>query len=176
MPTQPPQEGEASSSGAPLVPSAPVLDGSVQDAEQARSNITTPSTPGPPASVASARSADTVRPYSNSPPPPSPAQSAAAGLQPTEDKQELERRRIMAQASAPPPINNGEGSGTQPEPPAMVPSAPALPDDGYIHVDGHDAVRRARTRICGAALKTHRSGHMSAQASRVSMDVNFNCG
>lgn len=139
MPTQPPQQGEASSSNAHLAPSAPVLDSSVQDAEQARSNITTPSTPGPPASVVSARSADTVRPYSNSPPPPPPAEPATAGVQPTEDKQELERRRIMAQASAPPPVENGEGSSTQSGGPAMEPSAPTLPDDGYIHVDGHDA-------------------------------------
>lgn len=135
MPTRPPQDGEPSSSESHLSPSAPVLDSTTQDAEEARSSITTPSTPGPPASVASARSADTVRPYSTPPP---PANVTGTGLQPTEDKQELERRRIMAQASAPPPTDNGEGSSVRPTAPATAPSAPVLPDDGYIHVDGHD--------------------------------------
>jgi arrestin-related trafficking adapter 9 len=135
MPTQPPEQGESSFRTNNLMPSAPSLDEVAQDAEEARSNITTPSTPGPPASVASARSADTVRPYSTPPP---PATSTDAGLQPTEDKQELERRRIMAQASAPPPVDNGEGSSAGPTGPVLTPSAPTLPDDGYIHIDGHD--------------------------------------
>ncbi|ETN38392.1 uncharacterized protein HMPREF1541_06427 [Cyphellophora europaea CBS 101466] len=139
MPSQPPQEGESSSSDTRLSPSAPVLDGGARDAEQARSGITTPSTPGPPASVASARSADTVRPWTASPPPPPPPpHSASADMHATEDKQELERRRIMAQASAPPQVEAGEGSSSRPVPAPMAPSAPVLPDDGYIHVDGHD--------------------------------------
>lgn len=123
MPTQPPTEAGPSGSGSHLAPSAPILDGSCQEA---RESMTTPSTPGPPASVASARSADTVRPYSTSPPP--PPHTASADAEPTEDKQELERRRIMGQASAPPEA--GEAS--------HAPSAPVLPDDGYIHIDGHD--------------------------------------
>jgi arrestin-related trafficking adapter 9 len=130
MPTRPPQDGEASSSRVATAPTAPVLDDISHDAEQARESITTPSTPGPPASVASARSGDTVRPYGGSPPP--PPHSSDPDSNATEDKQELERRRIMAQASKPPALEGQPGASSS------APSAPVLPDDGYIHIDGHD--------------------------------------
>lgn len=130
MPTQPPEEGESSSSATHLAPTAPVLDINGEDAGE---SITNPPTPGPPASVASARSADTVRPYSTSPPPP---HSGPPDEAPTEDKQELERRRIMGQASVP-PIDTSAGEGTSQSSAQMAPSAPVLSEDDYIHVDGH---------------------------------------
>lgn len=135
MPTQPPQEGEASSSVAHLAPSAPTLDGHGVEAPEGLIN---PPTPGPPASVTSARSVDTVRPYSTSPPPPPPPPQASGSASdaPTEDKQELERRRIMAQASVPPADESaGEGPSRSAQ---MAPSAPVLSEDEYIHVDGHE--------------------------------------
>jgi arrestin-related trafficking adapter 9 len=132
MPTQPPDEAGPSSGSAQHAPSAPVLDG---DGIEPPEGLANPPTPGPPASVASARSVDTVRPYDGSPPPPPPPPAGSSTDDaPTEDKQELERRRIMAQASVPPVVDSaGEGSSQQP---VMTPSAPMLSEDD-IHVDGH---------------------------------------
>ncbi|KAK0746000.1 hypothetical protein B0T18DRAFT_367968 [Schizothecium vesticola] len=55
----------------------------------------------------------------------------------TEDKQELERRRLLAEASAPPEFpedydddeNNGESSSAGPSAPPPLPSAPVLAED-----------------------------------------------
>lgn len=65
-----------------------------------------------------------------------------SGLQPTEDKQELERRRLMAEASAPSfpcddDDNAGEGSSSAPHQQHLEPSAPALEEYGYDGGYGH---------------------------------------
>ncbi|KEF52624.1 uncharacterized protein A1O9_11467 [Exophiala aquamarina CBS 119918] len=100
LPSQPPQEGESSSSALLYAPTAPMLqaDHVSESADTHHDGSATPSTVHP-ASVASARSGDTIRPYSASPP---PAPPAFTENEPTDDKQELERRRLLAQASAPP--------------------------------------------------------------------------
>ena len=133
MPSAPPQDGESSSSATALAPSAPVLDDGAHQLEATRDGIATPSTPGPPASVNSARSADTVRPYSTSPPPMPVASDVSA---PAEDKQELERQRLMAQASAP-PAEEAEAS-TSRAPPPFAPSAPVITDEDLEHGPSHD--------------------------------------
>ena len=120
LPSQPPQEGGSSSAAAATAPSAPAFgaDGEVIDSVQP------PVTPGPPASVASARSADTIR--ARSPPPAQPLENNDVSS--TDDKHELERRRLMAQASAPPIAHAPASFGGAPP---LVPSAPPLHEDGF---------------------------------------------
>jgi arrestin-related trafficking adapter 9 len=134
LPSQPPQEGEASSSAAALEPSAPILGENDlhEETETVREGLVTPSTPGPPASV---NSTDTVRPYSTSPPPfpiPSVASTSA-----TDDKQELERQRLMAQASAP-PSEEAEATSSSTSAPPTAPSAPAITEEDLEQGPSHD--------------------------------------
>ncbi|RMZ90867.1 hypothetical protein DV736_g1909, partial [Chaetothyriales sp. CBS 134916] len=122
-PSQPPTESESSCDpAAALAPSAPGIEEiETRDLGQPPDGIAPP-TPGPPASLTSARSADTIRPSSSSPLPPAPEGELAA----TEDKQELEMRRLMVQASSPPAHDDDQRhSGQRPAPP-VAPSAPAL--------------------------------------------------
>ena len=131
MPSRPPQEGEPSSANA-LAPSAPALTDGLGENESLHDGVATPSTPGPPASVNSARSADTVRPYSTSPPPmPAPSEVLAS-----DDKQELERQRLLAQASAPP--TDDAGPSLSSPPPPFVPSAPVITDEHLEHGPSHE--------------------------------------
>jgi arrestin-related trafficking adapter 9 len=125
LPSQPPQEGESSTAAVRLAPSAPMMADGVEN-EAVHDGIAAPSTPGPPASVTSARSADTIRPYSTSPPP----VPAASHAQATDDKQELERRRLMAQASAP-PTDDTEASSSRAPP--SFPTAPVVTDEDLEH-------------------------------------------
>lgn len=137
LPSQPPQEGESSSTATDLSPSAPVIPETHDpDNEALHGGITTPSTPGPPASVYSARSADTVRPYSTSPPP--PPLTVVSDVQPTDDKQELERRRLMTQTSAPPSEDAEAGSSRATAPPPFTASAPVLTDEDLEHGPSHE--------------------------------------
>jgi arrestin-related trafficking adapter 9 len=113
LPSRPPNL-QASS---PLVPSAP----NIYDSEDG------PSTSNPPAPLspgveASAPTLDDI--------------AAASASQATEDKQELERQRLLAEASAPPEFPEdydgpGEGSSSPrlPRGVDLEPSAPALDDD-----------------------------------------------
>lgn len=123
LPSRPPGEDEAGPSNAELaVPTAPVLpdDHHLQDYQ----HLPSPGTNGVPPAVRSAESLQTVAG--------GPSEPAA----PSDDKQELERRRLMQQASAPsaPPLGmtNGEsGEG---------PSAPVFDEDdqlvgGTAHAD-----------------------------------------
>ena len=134
MPSQPPQDGESSSPAAALAPSAPLLSDGTDSASGALHNgiVTTPSTPGPPASVNSARSVDTARPYSTSPPP----LPVASDRQASDDKQELERQRLLGQASAP-PIEDAEASSSS-APPPFAPSAPVINDEDLENAPSHD--------------------------------------
>lgn len=133
MPSRPPQGGESSSSATALAPSAPVLsNGTDSDSDALHDGIVTPATPGPPASVNSARSADTVRPYSTSPPP----MPVVSDEHASDDKQELERQRLLAQASAP-PIENAEANSSN-APPPFAPSAPVISDEDLEHGSTHD--------------------------------------
>jgi hypothetical protein len=89
-------------------------------------------TPGPAASVNSARSADTIRPYSTSPHP----VPSASDVQATDDKQELEQQRLIAQASAPPTDDPEAGSGLAAPP--FAPSAPVITGEDLEHGPSQD--------------------------------------
>lgn len=127
LPSQPPQDGESSSSTFALAPSAPTMDHAPTLPESGADGLvrSSPSTPGPPGSVASA---DTIRPYSTSPPPMLPTSESEA----TDDKQEMERRRLMEQASAPPADEEEmTASSSRATATAHVPSAPVINDDTH---------------------------------------------
>lgn len=136
LPSQPPEEEEAGPSNADIaVPTAPVLpdDHHLQDYE----HLPSPVTNGVPHSVRSAESLQTVVVANGHVTPAGPRESSAAA----DDKQELERQRLMEQTSAPgapsaPPADtNGEPS----EDPS-VPTAPNFDEDdqlvgGTAHAD-----------------------------------------
>ncbi|KAF3387532.1 pH-response regulator protein palF/RIM8 [Penicillium rolfsii] len=133
LPSQPPEEEEAGpSSSAIAVPTAPVLpdDHNLQDYE----HLPSPVTNGVPHSVRSAESLQTVVVANGHVAAAGPSESSV----PADDKQELERQRLMAQTSAPsaPPADtNGE-----PREDAGVPTAPNFDEDdqlvgGTAHAD-----------------------------------------
>jgi len=131
LPSQPPHEGESSSNALLYAPTAPRLHGDhvVGVTDTHHDGSATPSTVHP-ASVASARSGDTIRPYSASPP---PAPPPFAESEPTDDKQELERRRLLAQASAPPTEGAvGEPSGSNG--PTSTATAPMINEEDEYNV------------------------------------------
>jgi hypothetical protein len=129
LPSQPPGDEEAGPSNAETeVPTAPVLpdDHHLQDYEHVHS----PGTNGVPHAVQSAESLQTIVVNGNGAGPSEPA--------PNEDKQELERQRLMYEASAPsapsaPPPEDPNESGEGP-------SAPTFDEDdqlvgGTAHAD-----------------------------------------
>lgn len=123
MPSQPPEVGESSSSAQALVPSAPILN---EGDEPLHTPIAVQhSLPGVALSTsrASARSGETVVPETITPPPSLPDEMDPPLV--TEDKQELERRRLMAQASAPPTDNVAESSSRAPPVP-LAATAPII--------------------------------------------------
>lgn len=126
LPSQPPQDGESSIAAAATAPSAPVFG----ESGEVHESVLPPATPGPPASVVSARSMDTVR--ARSPPPARLSDSNEVSA--TDDKQELERRRLMALASAPPTADVPESSNRALP---LGPSAPALGEEGYRPSEDH---------------------------------------
>ncbi|OCT46031.1 pH-response regulator protein palF/RIM8 [Cladophialophora carrionii] len=139
VPSQPPPEGEGSTSGVPFAPTAPDLssesapDGLRHQDDGSR----TPSTLNPAASVTSStRSGDTLRPYSTSPPPPPPPLGHAGH---SDDKQELERRRLFAQTSAP-PVEDGTEVRRRAAVTSMAPTAPTIDEPHEYSVDtlNHD--------------------------------------
>jgi hypothetical protein len=127
LPSQPPDEDEAGPSNAePEVPTAPVLpdDHHLQDYEHVHS----PDPDGVPHSVQSAESIQTIVVNGNNAGPSGPSG-------PSDDKQELERQRLMYEASAPsaPPREEPSDSGEGP-------SAPTFDEDdqlvgGTAHAD-----------------------------------------
>jgi len=125
LPSQPPDAGEPSSRAQAVAPSAPTFDD-----EAGRP-------PGGPRqsvpitiSRASARSGETIVPDPLTPPPSLPENERFPG--PTEDKQELERRRLLARASAPPTDSDGHGESgpsSAGHGAAEVPSAPIIDEE-----------------------------------------------
>ncbi|EXJ79014.1 hypothetical protein A1O3_08515 [Capronia epimyces CBS 606.96] len=132
FPSRPPQDGETSISNAtPYQPSAPVITPSLlygRDDGHRVGNVTPPSLHAT-GSVASARSGDTIRP--DPIPPPSAPPSTSHGMA-GDDKQELERQRLLAEASAPPPEDGAQALSRTPAP-GLEPSAPTIHEqDEYI--------------------------------------------
>jgi arrestin-related trafficking adapter 9 len=124
-PSEPPQEGSSSTSATQYAPTAPdlSLETTQSDIDPHNDGTVTPSTLHPAASVAeSTRSGDTVRPSTNSPP---AIATPSEGAEHTDDKQELERRRLMAQVSAPPVDDETHASSS------VAPSAPVITEHDY---------------------------------------------
>ena len=133
LPSQPPDDDEAGPSTEEMVmPTAPVLpdDHHLQDYQ----HLPSPGADALPHTVRSADSLQTVIVNGSAPGPSEPTV-------PAEDKQELERQRLMQQASAPgapseeSDVDFGEG-----------PSAPVLEDDqlvgGTAHADAEESLPR----------------------------------
>jgi arrestin-related trafficking adapter 9 len=116
LPSRPPQEGESSNSAAAFAPSAPYLS----------EDIISPLLPNNAPSGISTRSADTVIPSGEDSVEP-PAFHGEGDHLLAEDKQELERRRLMAQASAPP--GDGEVGPSGSAVSALAPSAPVIDEE-----------------------------------------------
>jgi hypothetical protein len=131
LPSQPAQgrEGQSSSAVTPAAgPSAPP-DEHEQEEDLYSSEDVTPratSTPG-----GSQRSSD---------PPPVPSaptlEDLASGAH-SDDKQELERQRMLAEASAPPDFDEAEEDAGEGGAGEHEPSAPALTEDGYGGPSSH---------------------------------------
>lgn len=119
LPSQPPPSGEQSDQSQLLTPSAPILD----DGSQRPS-----SPPSIPITIsrASARSGDTIIPGPLTPP---PSLHEDGFPIPTEDKQELERQRLLAQASAPPTDDDNHAGPSHTQRGVGVPSAPVINDE-----------------------------------------------
>ncbi|KAJ5175062.1 uncharacterized protein N7482_000939 [Penicillium canariense] len=133
LPSQPPEEDEAGPSNAEVpVPTAPVLpdDHHLQDYQ----HLPSTAVDGVPHAVRSAESLQTVVVNGHSPGPSEPSA-------PTDDKLELERQRLMQQASAP-SVPHEETNGEAGEGPSAptVPTAPNFDEDdqlvgGTAHAD-----------------------------------------
>lgn len=135
LPSEPPQEGESSSHPIPYAPTAPDLTSEhlTGGIEQHNDGSTTPSTLHTASSIASStRSADTIRPFSASSAPAPPPFSSTG---PTDDKHELERRRLLAEASAPPAEDEAESSVAR-----VAPTAPTIneQDEYSVQTLNHD--------------------------------------
>ena len=123
LPSQPPEEGEPSNLAQDLVPSAPFIPNidelvSTEVGPSAVRHAFAPS--GMPG--ISTRSADTI--WATGADAGDASAFVPAGLH-NEDKQELERRRLMAHASAPPLDEAHEVSSAQP----LMPTAPVLNEE-----------------------------------------------
>ena len=139
LPSQPPTDGQHQESSstrttpAPSAPSTHILE-PVDDLYDAESNTpqaglsTLPSFPNPDFNSATSTPSGPPASHSN-------LQSGAAA-HPTDDKQEMERRRLLIEASAPSDYitdgdeNPGEGSNSQ-VPQTHAPSAPVLDENAY---------------------------------------------
>lgn len=142
LPSRPPEDGDTSGHAAAFVPSAPDLASeSISDGiEGGRQDGTiTPSISTTSASVGSARSAETIKPD----PAAAPPLPSTNDARPTDDKRELERRRLLAEASAP-PVEDGDGASRS-VPSPLAPTAPALPEDDEYNFQtlNHDDLRPA---------------------------------
>lgn len=127
LPSQPPETGESSITTQALAPSAPTFNGETHPP---------PESPQPSIPVtisrASARSGETIVPNPLTPPPSLPEDEQIIG--PTDDKQELERRRLLAQASSPPTDGESEaGPSSSGYRAAEAPTAPMIDEEAeYI--------------------------------------------
>lgn len=140
LPSQP-SDPDASSSapeGSATAPSAPIIidqDGLYDDHDMYEGGGVLDIAPVT-RSATSTRSMDTIVPsYSNSHPLPAREYEIES---PADDKQELERQRLMAQASGPPLGDEDAGAGSSA--PVAAPSAPQLPeaDEYNAHTLNHD--------------------------------------
>jgi len=125
LPSAPPETEASLSNAQRPVPSAPTLDG---DAAHHPSSHQ----PAIPITIsrASARSGDTIVPGPITPPPSLPENEI---IEPLEDKQELERQRLLAQVSAPPIDDDPEAGPSHPHSRAgQAPSAPVIDEEEYI--------------------------------------------
>jgi len=126
LPSRPPQEEESSNSAAAFAPSAPYL--SNMDSVSNLDGIISPPLPNIAPSGISTRLADMIIPGGEDSARP-PAFDGQGDRLLAEDKQELERRRLMAQASAPP--GDGEAGPSGNAVPALAPSAPVIEEEVY---------------------------------------------
>lgn len=118
LPSQPPTTASPSASR-PIAPSAPVFN---DETYQPSSPPSIPIT----ISRASARSADTIIPDPLTPPPSLPEDGIPHQ---TDDKQELERQRLLAQASAPPTDDDNHAGPSNAYQGIDAPSAPVINDE-----------------------------------------------
>ncbi|KAL5359029.1 hypothetical protein BJX96DRAFT_164157 [Aspergillus floccosus] len=116
LPSQPPDEAVAGPSSETAVPTAPVLpeDDHLQDYQ----HVPSPTQNGISPAVMSAESVQTVVPGT------SPAMLGESTTASVDDKQELERQRLMMEASAPDEMDGGGHSES-----SAGPSAPVFHDD-----------------------------------------------
>lgn len=131
LPSQPPEDEAGPSVYRDHAPSAPALLGDEMQVPNYAEATLTATTPRPQADSLHAQ------PESSGPSAP-PSGDVAIGTEPahtapTDDKQELERRRLMAEASSPndfpEPEDNGEGSSAPSTTDADGPSAPVITED-----------------------------------------------
>lgn len=126
LPSQPPEEPEAGPSTEMAIPTAPVIP--EDDQFNDYHHLPSPAEERMPPGLVSDESVHTVVPGSSAP----PADTAEPGA---DDKQEMERQRLMMEASAPgdvePPASHTES--------ADGPSAPVFHDDGDHQLVGGTA-------------------------------------
>lgn len=121
LPSRPPGDPDAGPSAGAPAPTAPELP---EDDENWSGANGLPG-PAPPSAMALAEA-----------PMPGPSQPLVSGLHPTDDKQELERQRLLREASAPEP---SPSAGPEPNGFAHAgPSAPVLDDEESISNLDHD--------------------------------------
>lgn len=123
LPSAPPVEDGEPGRSSDLLPSAPFFTGNGIPIEGS-SHQSVPIT----ISRASARSADTIVPDPLTPPPSLPENEAATTMSASEDKQELERQRLAAQASAP-PTDDDDSPGPSRLYASNMPTAPVIDDE-----------------------------------------------
>ncbi|RFU24229.1 hypothetical protein B7463_g12107, partial [Scytalidium lignicola] len=144
LPSQPPQEGgQASSSHPAFISSAPSVSleestddiYNADDISSAEPAFTTSINPSRPPAISTALSPhETITPTA-----PTLEDLTPTGARPTDDKQELERQRLLAEASVPLEFPEAEGS-VNPSHGRFEPSAPFLTEDegygpGHAHAD-----------------------------------------
>ncbi len=131
LPGQPPEEDQSPAAARATAPSAPQESDLYDHAG--------PSTPQVALSGASTRSFDTIVPLTGSPQP--PAFEGESSHRTEDDKQDLERQRLLAEASAP-PTEEGESASQQPTAAEFTPSAPVLNEEEEYnaHTLNHDYV------------------------------------
>ena len=131
LPSQPPEEGESSSSAAALAPSAPYIDGEsgLYGYRGPHDGETSPAIPHVGPSTMSARSFDTIVPETDSSALP-PVFDGDQARSPQDDKHDMERQRLMAQASAPPVEDEADFTGpSNPPDQDFAPSAPVINEE-----------------------------------------------
>ena len=140
LPSQPPQDGQPGpSSSAPVEGSGDIATAPWIPEERYGAGAG-PSRPPPSGSGVSSHSVETVIPSRSSRPESEPPQfEPSASHGPGDDKQDLERRRLMAEASVPPGDDEAEAVGESSSSSSSAPvngeaSAPTLHVDDEYHI------------------------------------------